>query len=157
MTRPLLLFVFCLLAVAFYCSAKDKRPAPDSGPSRKITLAGFLSKVAAANLDYAAQRYNVSIAKALIAAAKVSPNPTVSAAYFGDISAQNQPSIYTGGISQTIEMGGKRGSRVAVAQRNYLTAAATLDDFFRTLRGTAAGAFIDAIADRMIVEQKRSS
>src|SRR6202048_3430562 len=89
MTRPLLLFVFCLLAVAFYCSAKDKRPATDSGPSRKITLAGFLSKVAAANLDYAAQRYNVSIAKALIAAAKVSPNPTVSAAYFGDISAQN--------------------------------------------------------------------
>ncbi|MBV8415622.1 MAG: TolC family protein, partial [Verrucomicrobia bacterium] len=35
--------------------------------------------------------------------------------------------------------------------------AATVEDFFRTLRGTAASAFIDAVADRMIVEQKRSS
>src|ERR1700680_5024242 len=117
MIRPSPLFVFCFLPVTLNCSGKDRRPVADSVTSRKITLAGFLSKVAAANLDYAAQRYNVSIAKALIAAAKVSPNPTVSAAYFGDISAQNQPSIYTGGISQTIEMGGKRGSRVAVAQR----------------------------------------
>jgi hypothetical protein len=66
MIRPVRLFVFCLLAVAFYCSVKDKLPVPDSVTSRKITLAGFLSKVAAVILDYAAQRYNVSIAKALM-------------------------------------------------------------------------------------------
>src|SRR5208282_1204825 len=155
MTRPLLLFAFCLLAVAFYCSAKDKLPVSEPVTTRKITLAGFLSKVAAANLDYAAQRYNVSIAKALIAAAQVSPNPTVSLGY--TTADQSQPSIYTGGVSQTIEMGGKRRSRIAVAEGNYLTAAATLDDFFRTLRGTAASAFIDAVADRMIVDQKRNS
>jgi cobalt-zinc-cadmium efflux system outer membrane protein len=157
MARPLLLIVFCWLAVAFFCSAKNKPPASDSVPSKKITLARFLSKVAAANLDYAAQRYNVSISKALIAAAKVSPNPTASFAYLGDVSRQNQASIYTGGISETIETGGKRGSRVAVAERNYLTAAATLDDFFRTLRGNAASAFVDAVADRMIVDQKKNS
>ena len=46
---------------------------------------------------------------------------------------------------------------MAVAESSYLTAAATLDDFFRTLRGTAASAFIDAVADRMIVAQKRNS
>ena len=91
MIRAILLFVFCLWAVAFGCFAKDERPAPDAVTSRKITLAEFLNKVAAANLDYAAQRYNVSIAKAQIAAAKVSPNPTVN---FGYISAdQSQPSI----------------------------------------------------------------
>ena len=122
---------------------------------RKITLAQFLNKVAAANLDYAAQRYNVSIAKALIAAARVSPNPTVSLGYTS--ADQSQPSIWSGGVSQTIEMGGKRSRRIAVAETNYLTTAATLDDFFRTLRGTAASAFIDAVADRMIVDQKRNS
>ena len=157
MTRPLLLFVFCLSAIEFYCCAKDKRPAPNSVTSGKMTLAEFLSKVASANLDYAAQRYNVSIAKALIAAAKVSPNPTANFAWTGDVSGRNQASIYSGGISQTIEMGGKRGSRVSVALKNYWTAAETLDDFFRTLRGTAAGAFIDAVADRMIVGQKMNS
>ena len=155
MTRPLLLFVFCLSAAEFHCCAKDKLPAPDAVTPRKITLAQFLNKVAAANLDYAAQRYNVSITKALIAAARVSPNPTVSLGY--TTADQSQPSIWSGGVSQTIEMGGKRSRRIAVAEGNYLTAAATLDDFFRTLRGTAASAFIDAVADRMIVDQKRNS
>jgi outer membrane protein, heavy metal efflux system len=155
MIRSLPLFVSCLLALVFNCSAKDKRPAPDSVTSREITLSEFLSKVAAANLDYAAQRYNVSIAKAQIVAANVSPNPTVSLGY--TTADQSQPSIYSGGVSQTIEMGGKRGRRVAVAESSYLTAAATLEDFFRTLRGTAASAFIDAVADRMIVAQKTNS
>lgn len=155
MIRSLPLFVSCWLALAVSCSARDKRPGSDSGTSRKITLRGFLSKVATANLDYAAQRYNVSIAKAQIAAANVSPNPTVSFAY--TTADQSQPSIYSGGVSQTIEMGGKRSRRVAVAEGSYLTAAATLDDFFRTLRGTASSAFIDAVADRMIVAQKRNS
>jgi outer membrane protein, heavy metal efflux system len=149
------LFVFCWLTFLFSCFAKEKRSGPDSIGSRKLTLGEFLRKVAAANLDYAAQRYNVSIAKATIVAAKVSPNPTFTFGYTN--SDQSQPSIYSGGVSQTIEMGGKRNRRVAVAESSYLTAAATLDDYFRTLRGTAAGAFIDAVADRMIVDQKRNS
>jgi cobalt-zinc-cadmium efflux system outer membrane protein len=157
MMPPLPLTAFLFLAGSFQCLANDKHPVPDFGTSREITLAEFLRKVAAANLDYAAQRYSIPIAKAQIAAAKVSPNPAGVFSYTGDVSGEKQASIYSSGFFQTIEMGGKRGSRVAVAQKNYLTAAATVEDFFRTLRGTAAGAFIDAVADRMIVEQKRSS
>jgi cobalt-zinc-cadmium efflux system outer membrane protein len=155
MIFSLSLWVFCFLALAFNCSARDQRSAPDSGPTKKMGLAEFLKAVAAANLDYAAQRYNVSIAKAQIVAANVSPNPTIS---FGYTTAdESQPSIYSGGVSETIEVGGKRSRRVAVAKSTYLSAAATLDDFFRTLRGTAASAFIDSVGDRMIVDQKRSS
>ena len=157
MMPSLSLTAFLFLAGSFQCLANDKHPVPDFGTSREITLAEFLRKVAAANLDYAAQRYSISIAKAQIAAAKVSPNPAAVFSYTGDVSGEKQASIYSSGFIQTIEMGGKRGSRVAVAQKNYLTAAATVEDFFRTLRGTAASAFIDAVADRMIVEQKRSS
>jgi len=153
----LLLTAFLFLAGSFQSLAKDKHPALDFGTSRPITLAEFLNKVAAANLDYAAQRYSISVAKAQIVAAEVSPNPTATFAYTGDVSGEKQASIYNTGISQTIEMAGKRGKRIAVARKNYLTAAATVEDFFRTLRGTAASAFIDAVADRMIVEQKRSS
>lgn len=147
-----------LLQMSFLSFAGE--PNASSGSSfvpRKITLNEFLTRVAASNLDYAAQRYNVSIARAQIAAAKVSPNPTVNFGYVWDISGQDQPSTYTGGLSQTIEIGGKRGNRTAVANKNFLAAAATVDDFFRTLRGTAAAAFADAIASRMTVDQKKSS
>jgi outer membrane protein, heavy metal efflux system len=155
MIFSLSLWIFCFLALAFNCSAKDHRSVPESRLAKKMGLNEFLKAVAAANLDYAAQRYNVSIAKAQIVAANVSPNPTIS---FGYTTAdQSQPSIYSGGVSETIEVGGKRSRRVAVAKSSYLSAAATLDDFFRTLRGTAASAFIDAVGDRMIVDQKRSS
>jgi outer membrane protein, heavy metal efflux system len=157
MNRPLQLILLFLLQMSSCCFAENERATPGAAASTRLTLAEFLGKVAAANLDYAAQRYSVSIAQAQIAAAKVSPNPTANFGWTGDVSGQNQASTYSGGVSQTIEMGGKRGSRVAVAQRNYLTAAATLDDFFRILRGTAADAFVDAVADRMIVEQKKSS
>jgi outer membrane protein, heavy metal efflux system len=149
------LLAICFLALLLDCSAEGQRRAPDSIRLRKLSLTEYLSEVAAANLDYAAQRYNVSIAKAQIAAANVSPNPTISFGY--TIANQDQPYVYSGGVSQTIEVGGKRGRRIAVAESSYLTAAATLDDFFRTLRGTAASAFIDAVANRMIVDQKRSS
>jgi cobalt-zinc-cadmium efflux system outer membrane protein len=157
MSRFLQTIVFSLLQTSFCCFAQGEHLTKDPAVPRRITLGQFLNKVAAANLDYAAQRYSISITQAQIAAAKVSPNPTANFAWTGDISEQNQASTYSGGLSETIEMGGKRGSRVAVAQKNHLAAAATVDDFFRILRGTAAGAFIDAVADRMIVEQKEST
>src|SRR5262245_50142047 len=46
--------------------------------TNEITFEQFLKEVAEANLDYAAQRYNVSIAEAAVAAAKVFPNPTLN-------------------------------------------------------------------------------
>jgi cobalt-zinc-cadmium efflux system outer membrane protein len=46
--------------------------------TNEITFDQFLNEVAAANLDYAAQRYNVDIAKAAVAIAKEFPNPTLS-------------------------------------------------------------------------------
>ena len=46
--------------------------------TNEITLDEFLNEVAAANLDYAAQRYNVDIAKAAVAIAKEFPNPNLN-------------------------------------------------------------------------------
>jgi cobalt-zinc-cadmium efflux system outer membrane protein len=46
---------------------------------------------------------------------------------------------------------------VVVAQANLAQAAATLEDFLRTLRGNAATAFIDALTKRRIAEEKLRS
>jgi cobalt-zinc-cadmium efflux system outer membrane protein len=119
-----------------------------------LTLRQFINEVARSNVDLAAQRYNVSIAKAQLVAARVSPNPTFSAGATRDVSDKQQPATENAGLSQTIEVGGKRHFRVSVATKNVLASSATLEDFFRTLRGTAANAFIDAVASDMIVQQK---
>jgi cobalt-zinc-cadmium efflux system outer membrane protein len=120
----------------------------------KLTLRRFVNEVARSNVDLAAQQYNVSIAKAQLVAARVSPNPTFNAGATRDVSDKQQPATENAGLSQTIEVGGKRHFRVSVATKNVLASSATLEDFFRTLRGTAANAFIDAVASDMIVQQK---
>ena len=136
-------------------------PPGESAAASPLSLKEFLAEVAAANLDYAAARFNVPIAEAQLAAARTSPNPTIDAGRSGyditDRGSNREPANNDLGISQTIELGGKRGRRVAVARANVAQAAATLDDFFRTLRANAATAFVDALTKRRTVEEKGRS
>lgn len=146
--------LFVAIAGVLLSIVKAEKAASNSF-EQSVTLSQFLAMVAASNLDYAAQRYNVSIAQAQLVAAKVSPNPTIQYVYGRDVSGEQQPTTYNGGLTQTIETAGKRGFRTTVAQKNLLAASATLEDFFRTLRGAAANAYIDAIAGQLIVGEKR--
>ena len=78
-----------LLALVSAARAQTNPAVPTGAPLAKwtvtnsvpttneITFAEFLNEVAEANLDYAAQRYNVSIAEAAVAAAKEFQNPTL--------------------------------------------------------------------------------
>lgn len=127
----------------------------DSPPGSRLSLTQFLTAVAANNVDLAAQRYNVSIAQAQVVAARVSPNPIASFAGTRDVSDKQQPSTEGGGLTETIETGGKRRFRVSVAANNLLAVSATLEDFFRNLRASAASSFVDAVASDKIVQQKR--
>ncbi len=127
----------------------------DSSPGPRLSLTQFLTAVATNNIDLAAQRYNVSIAQAQVVAARVSPNPIANFAGTRDVSDKQQPSTEGGGLSETIEVGGKRRFRVSVATKNLLAASSSLEDFFRNLRGSAASAFVDAVAGEKIVQQKR--
>lgn len=140
-------------------TAPAQPAAADGG--EEISLAAFLAEVAAANLDYAAARFNVPIAEAQLTAARVSPNPQLTIGTSGrdvtDRAGQREPANNDAGIAQTIELGGKRGKRVAVARANLAQAAATLEDFFRTLRANAATAFVDALTKRRIAEEKQRS
>jgi outer membrane protein, heavy metal efflux system len=126
-----------------------------------LSFKAYLAEVAASNLDYAAARYNVSIAEAQLVAARVFPNPTLNGGTAGrDVTHHGElrePANDDAGVTQTIELGGKRRKRVAVAQANLAQAAATLEDFFRTLRGNAATAFVDALTKRRIAAEKLRS
>jgi cobalt-zinc-cadmium efflux system outer membrane protein len=148
-------------SVAAPCLPRAAWSVTNSIPAtNEITFAEFLNEVAAANLDYAAQRYNVSIAQTAIAAAKEFQNPTLQLLGGRDVTdsgSERMPSIYGVSLTQTLELGGKRKYRVRGAQQNYAATAATLDDFLRNLKLDAAAAFADALALSRNAEQKRQS
>ena len=128
--------------------------------TNEITFSKFLNEVGAANLDYAAQRYNVSIAEAAVAAAKEFQNPSLQVNGGRDVTQggdQRLPSTYGTSLTQPIELGGKRKYRILAARQNYAAAAATLDSFLRNLKLDAASAFADALALSRSAEQKRES
>jgi len=131
--------------------------------TNEITLDEFLNEVAEANLDYAAERYNVDIAKAAVAIAKEFQNPTLNlgdshelryAGRYENGVNQSEPEVYNIGLSQTIPIGGKRKWGIRIATQNYHSAAATLDDFVRNLKLNASEAFFVALAAQRELEQQ---
>jgi cobalt-zinc-cadmium efflux system outer membrane protein len=165
------LLVQCSVCLAIWFLAVECTPAIERGPAgehaavtdsstlktstRRLTLDEFLAGVAANNLDLAAQRYNISIAQAQLVAAKVSPNPVFAVNFNKEISRRDQATQYSEGLTEEIEVAGKRKFRVSVAQKNLLAVSATVDDFFRTVRGTAATAFVAALSGQLTVDEKR--
>ncbi|MBB5034435.1 TolC family protein [Prosthecobacter vanneervenii] len=121
-----------------------------------IKLEDYLAKVAASNLGYASQRYNVTIADAAIMASRVFQNPVIQVGNMMDITNggnQRLPGYYNGFVTQTFELGGKRRIRYLVARKNYAATASTLQSFLQNLRLDASAAYADAIAMGQVAAQ----
>lgn len=122
-----------------------------------VEYPAYVERVLAANPDLAAAHENVAIADAQIAVAKVFPDPelTVGATQV-DVSHQGNPT--TGGVqlSLPVELGGKRGKRVAVALTGLEAARLDYDGAQRALRASAAAAFADALHARLVVQEKEA-
>jgi len=132
----------------------------DAGPERSpgLSLREYLAQVGSANLEFAAQRLNVPIAEAQIAVAKVFPEPVLSGGVASiDVSGNGSPTSYDVGLSQTIEIGGKRGARIEVASFQASQAKSDLEDFLRTLRAGATNDFIDALRTQMVLARKEQT
>jgi cobalt-zinc-cadmium efflux system outer membrane protein len=129
---------------------------PTNVRGRGVHFPEYLTLVGRANLDLAAERANVPIAVAQIALAKVFPDPALTAGLAAiDVSNQGAPTASSVGVSGTIELGGKRAARVAVAEAGAAGASTALEDFLRGLRATAANAFIDSLGTRLVLDRKR--
>ena len=129
--------------------------ADDHPIEQGMRLDAYLVLVGRSNLELASQKLAVPIAEAQIAVARVFPEPVLSGGLAAiDISGKGAPTAWDIGLSQTIEIGGKRGARVDVATQQKSGAQADLDDFFRNLRANATNDFIDALHNRMVVERK---
>ncbi len=147
MKRTALLVILAWAGVAL----ADGAPAPS-----RLGFGDYLAAVGRGNLDLAAQKAGVSATEAQIAVARVFPDPQLTVGVAAvDISGTHTPTVSELSVQETIELGGKRGARVAAASHDLSSAQAGLDDFLRTLRGDASDAYIDAVAKRMVLERKR--
>lgn len=114
-----------------------------------ISFSEFLNKVGKNNLDYLAQRYNISIAEAEIIAQKVLPDPNL------EFEAADES--FTLGLGYNLEMGNKRGARVRLAKSQAELEKLALEYYYQELRAKAADLFLDAIEQKELLTVKRNS
>ncbi|WP_395741321.1 TolC family protein [Prosthecobacter sp.] len=138
--------------------ALSRSAMPDASHTKALSLNAYLQLVLESNLSYAAERYNVSMADAQIAAARQIPNPTLGYGFSRDVTyaaSQRLQSNTVGNINQLFELGGKRKRRTDVATKSRAAASATLDGFLNQLRSDASTAFVDALSQRRLAEKSR--
>ncbi|SEV95436.1 outer membrane protein, cobalt-zinc-cadmium efflux system [Chitinophaga sp. YR573] len=124
----------------------------------KLSLTQYLSLVGRQNLSYAAQQYNVNIAEAGIESAKVFPDPQLTfGAYDNQQSSKHLGQGYNAGIGTTLELGGKRKSRIDLAQSQVLLSKALLQDYFRNLQADASIAYFNALQQYNLLEVQQNS
>jgi cobalt-zinc-cadmium efflux system outer membrane protein len=95
---------------------------PDTATKRPITLADAVSIFLQQNYQLVAARYDIDTAEAEKLTARLRPNPQVSVGFQGlPLNLRGsflKEQQYSYGISQTFELGGKRGKRIDVANAN---------------------------------------
>ena len=98
-------------------------PAPTATPAaRPITITDAVSIFLQQNLQLLAARYDIDTAEAEKLTARLRPNPQLNISTSGIPLALTGPLIkeqtYDYGLSQTVELGGKRSKRIAAADAN---------------------------------------
>lgn len=125
-------------------------PATAGAQEKRILSFGeYMNRVGNYNAAYLAEKYNLSVAEAKLQAARVFPDPELSAGYDNnqDWNLQMGYSL-SAGLSYTLELGGKRKARISVAQSEKELTEALLEDYFRNLRAEAAVAYFEALKQK---------
>ncbi|MCR5709854.1 MAG: TolC family protein [Bacteroidales bacterium] len=119
---------------------------------------GYLEAVERHNAAFLAERFNVGIAEANTAAARVFNDPEISVEYGNnqDWSLQMGQSVEAG-LSYAFSLGNVRRARINVARSEEDITRAALDDWFRNLKADATIAWIQAQQARSLRDIKRSS
>jgi cobalt-zinc-cadmium efflux system outer membrane protein len=116
-----------------------------------------MDKVVENNRGYAAEKLNVSVSDAELAAAKVFNDPSLSVEY-----ANNDDSRMKMGQSVAVELGktfslGKRGANIELARSQKALDAALLEDYFHSLRAEASLAWLEALKQAELYKVKENT
>ena len=143
------IYIIPMLVACISLQAQNK-PLP-------LSFQEYLGKVVNGNLEYAAEKLNVSAAKADLTAAKVFNDPELSASYFNNQNRSLQMGEgFAVGLSQTLTLG-KRGAAIGMARSESELTQALLEDYFRNLRADATLAYLEAIKQQRLYEVKQNA
>lgn len=122
-----------------------------------LTYSQYMEKVNAGNLEYAAEKLNVSISEAEAIAAKVRNDPQLGFSYFNNEQAKKKMG-YGGSvsISQTVTFG-KRTAAVELARSESSLTTALLADYLRNLRADATVAYMEALKQDQLYKVKQNA
>jgi outer membrane protein, heavy metal efflux system len=141
--------------------AQEAAPAPaQSSEDQRLKIAfnDYINAVVRHNLDLAIQRSAIAISQASVTTAKARPDWTANLDFpSADLSNQGSPVTWSTGLNVPFELGGKRGARVRAASADVASANSDYDDALRQSRAAAAGAFIDSLGSREILQSKQKS
>lgn len=140
--------IFLLLIVEAMCISAFAQ-FPVKTPHQDISFEEYLNRVGKNNLNYLAEKLNVSIADAEIIAQKVFPDPELG------FEAGNE--TFSLGLSYSLELGNKRGARIQLARSQAELEKLTLEQGFQELRAEAANFFLEAILQRELLKVQQSS
>ncbi len=143
--RHLALFIFTLTLFFPNLYAQETQPLVSE---RDMTFDTYLNYVGKQNLEYLANRMNVSIAEAEVIAAKVLPDPSLD--------FEGSKETFTLGLSYSLELG-KRHARIGLAKSLADFERLTFEQNFQDLRAGAAELFLDAILQQEILRAKQDS
>ncbi|RPJ85081.1 MAG: TolC family protein [Acidobacteria bacterium] len=138
MTRSLSLFLLVALVVPLHASGQEV-PIP-----QRLTLADAIRIAQENNPTVAVARQEAALGEAEILAARQRPNPVleaISEGYRSGSGGFGNGQELTIQLSQELETGGRRGSRVRVASAGRLAADARLADVGRLLRRQVGRAY----------------
>ena len=125
---------------------------------RVLTYEEYMKNVREKNIEYIVEKYNVSIAEANAQAAKVMPDPELSFAYDNNQDRTMQMGqSYSAELGYTLELGGKRSARIAVARSEQQMSEALVEDFFRNLRADATLCYLEALKQKQLTDIAYSS
>ncbi|MCL1973794.1 MAG: TolC family protein [Bacteroidetes bacterium] len=125
---------------------------------RILTYDDYLKNVCEKNIAYIVEKYNVSIAEANAQAAKVMPDPELSFNYDNNQDrAVQMGQVYATELGYTLELGGKRRARIAVAKSEQQVTEALVENFFQNLRADATLCYLEALKQRQLVGLAHSS
>lgn len=114
-----------------------------------LRYADFLAQVGQQNRLFAAEKFNISIAEAGIESAKVFPDPELGFGWFDNGQRRMQMGFgFETALGWTLELGGKRKARIALAQSERELVRYMVQDFYRHLRADATLSFLSAIHNR---------
>lgn len=125
---------------------------------RILEYEDFMKHVRDKNIAYMVEKYNVSIAQAKTKAARVMPDPGLSVSYGNSQDrALKMGQSYSAGLDYTLELGGKRRARMAVARSEQQVTEALVEDFFRNLQADATCCYLEALKQKQFLSLARSS